>query len=77
MPRVSLEKAAADRAEPCRVQSGSEPGVWHDLRFAPGTGWTCTCRGFSYRQRCRHADKKNAESGYAAGRELEPGDHAG
>jgi hypothetical protein len=37
-----------------RVRSASDPGVAYLVRRLPGGMWTCTCPGFTHRQRCRH-----------------------
>lgn len=41
-------------------------GGWHRVRLHESGRWTCDCRGFSYRQRCRHLDLVLAAREYTA-----------
>jgi hypothetical protein len=52
--------------EEVEVRSGSDPSVVYTLRRYPPDGlWhhvDALCKGFSYRQHCRHVEEQEAKS---------------
>ena len=71
MPRTSLfttpQKAVEERRE-VEVRSGSNPDVIYTLVKDPGGLWRHVdglCKGFSYRQHCRHVEEQEAKDQHA------------
>lgn len=66
MPRTSLFSAPQKAVEGYReveVRSGSDPDVIYTLAKSTGGMWRHVdglCKGFSYRQHCRHVEEQEA-----------------
>lgn len=46
------------------VMAGSKPDVFYLVRLHETGRWTCRCKGFSYRQDCKHVQAVLRASAY-------------
>lgn len=53
---IDGERVLAQGHKHALVASKSVPGEWHSVEYDEEGGfWTCTCKGYQVRKRCRHA----------------------